>query len=224
MSSHTDSFVASGSSPSKVDSPTPPDFLLENHFSIFLLSPISPAGFAWIQEHLPADRITFGKRRRDRAEVFVGNPRRIAGRRVEHGVAMMDKRAVAGRIRKRLEQRLSNFLKCEPQDLARLKLGTLIHTLFLFEGDTEVLPGFNTAMGAVLSLVGNELVWEEPRAEEQPEAGGIEGGQLMEMTLDQMRDEILNAIRTLSWRQRMDVAAALLEDLKKPVGELERHT
>ena len=54
MSSHTDSFVASGSSP------TEPDFYCENHGSIFLLRPISPAGFAWIEENLPHDPITFG--------------------------------------------------------------------------------------------------------------------------------------------------------------------
>ena len=60
MSSHNDSFVASGSSPTEVDSRTQPDFLLENHSSIFLLRPISPAGFAWIEEHLPPDRMTFG--------------------------------------------------------------------------------------------------------------------------------------------------------------------
>jgi hypothetical protein len=54
MSSHTDSFVASGSSP------TEPDFFCENHGSIFLLRPISPASFAWIEEHLPPDRLTFG--------------------------------------------------------------------------------------------------------------------------------------------------------------------
>jgi hypothetical protein len=54
MSSHTDSFVASGSSP------TQPDFICEHHGSIFLLRPISPASFDWIEEHLPPDRLTFG--------------------------------------------------------------------------------------------------------------------------------------------------------------------
>jgi hypothetical protein len=44
----------------------------------------------------------------------------------------------------------------------------------------------------------------------------------MEMTLDQMGKEISAAIATLSWKQRMDVAAALLEDLRKPVGTLRR--
>ena len=53
MSSHNDSFTASGTSPTV-------DFLCENHGSIFLLRPISPSAFAWIQEHLPPDRITFG--------------------------------------------------------------------------------------------------------------------------------------------------------------------
>ena len=60
MSSHNDSFVASGSSPTQSVSEIPPDFLAENHSSIFLLRPISPAGFAWIEQHLPPDRITFG--------------------------------------------------------------------------------------------------------------------------------------------------------------------
>jgi hypothetical protein len=61
MSSHNDSFAASGSSPTRRgEVPSPPDFLLENHFSIFLLRPISPAGSAWIEERLPPDRITFG--------------------------------------------------------------------------------------------------------------------------------------------------------------------
>jgi hypothetical protein len=53
MSSHSDSFAASGSSPQ-------PDFISENHGSIFLLRPISPASFAWIEEHLPPDRLIFG--------------------------------------------------------------------------------------------------------------------------------------------------------------------
>jgi hypothetical protein len=80
----------------------------------------------------------------------------------------VDKRVVAGRIRKRLEQRLANFLGCETHDLAPLKLGALIHALFLFEGDTEVLPGFNTAMGAVSQLLGRDILWETPKAEETP--------------------------------------------------------
>ena len=53
MSSH-DSFAASGSSPTRSD------FICENHGSIFLLRPVSPASFNWIESHLPSDRITFG--------------------------------------------------------------------------------------------------------------------------------------------------------------------
>jgi len=54
MSSHTDSFVASGSSPTR------PDFICENHGSIFLLRPISLTAFLWIHENLPSDRQMFG--------------------------------------------------------------------------------------------------------------------------------------------------------------------
>jgi hypothetical protein len=53
MSSHSDSFAASGSSPTV-------DLFCENHGSIFLLRPVSLASFEWIEEHLPPDRITFG--------------------------------------------------------------------------------------------------------------------------------------------------------------------
>jgi hypothetical protein len=53
MSSHCDSFVASGNSPTS-------DFVCENHGSIFLLRPITSAAFEWIEEHLPADRLMFG--------------------------------------------------------------------------------------------------------------------------------------------------------------------
>jgi hypothetical protein len=54
MSSHSDSFVSSGSSPTRSD------FICENHGSIFLLRPISPAALLWIHENLPADRQLFG--------------------------------------------------------------------------------------------------------------------------------------------------------------------
>jgi hypothetical protein len=53
MSSHNDSFVASGSSPS-------PDFEVENHQSIFLLRPLTPVAESWIEEFLPEDCTYFG--------------------------------------------------------------------------------------------------------------------------------------------------------------------
>ena len=37
-----------------------PDFRVENHGSIFLLQPLTPAANSWIDEHLPEDRMTFG--------------------------------------------------------------------------------------------------------------------------------------------------------------------
>ena len=50
---YTDSFVASGTSPT-------PDFEVENHESIFLLRPLTPAAESWIQEFLPQDCTYFG--------------------------------------------------------------------------------------------------------------------------------------------------------------------
>jgi hypothetical protein len=50
MSSHNDSFVASGSSPTQA-----PDFQVENHGSIFLLIPQTPAARVWIDDHIGKD-------------------------------------------------------------------------------------------------------------------------------------------------------------------------
>ncbi len=49
---HKNEFASSGSSPT-------PDFIVENHFTIFLLTPLTPAANSWIDEHLPEDRMTF---------------------------------------------------------------------------------------------------------------------------------------------------------------------
>jgi hypothetical protein len=49
MSSHNDSFVDSGSSPTQ-SGRTPPDFLVENHGSIFLLKPLTPSATSWVEE------------------------------------------------------------------------------------------------------------------------------------------------------------------------------
>ena len=48
MSSHSDSFAASGSSPTV-------DFLCENHGSIFLLRPLTSSATSWIEEHIGQD-------------------------------------------------------------------------------------------------------------------------------------------------------------------------
>ena len=79
----------------------------------------------------------------------------------------VDKKIAAERIRARLEKRLAAFLGCEVGDLPRMKLGTLVHTLFLLLGDSEELGGFYTSMDGVLQLVGREMVWDvEPKVEE----------------------------------------------------------
>ncbi len=48
-------------------------------------------------------------------------------------------------------------------------------------------------------------------------------GQLMEpKTLDQIGEDLRLASQTLSWKERLDMAATLLENLRKPVGKLGR--
>lgn len=37
------------------------DIVVHNHGSIFLLAAVTPAGEAWMAEHLPEDAPTFGK-------------------------------------------------------------------------------------------------------------------------------------------------------------------
>lgn len=72
----------------------------------------------------------------------------------------MDNKLAAEKIRARLEKRLATFLACEVRDLPRMKIGTLIHTLFLLLGDTEELGGFYMSMSGVLQIVSQEIVWD----------------------------------------------------------------
>jgi hypothetical protein len=81
----------------------------------------------------------------------------------------VDKKLSAEKIRARLEKRLATFLACEVGDLPRMKIGTLIHMLFLLWGDSEELGGFHTSMGGVMQILSHEIVWDvEPKAEEVP--------------------------------------------------------
>ena len=51
-----DAFCTSGSSPTKM-----PDIVFENHFSIFLIRPVSPAGQSWLDENVgDSETLTFG--------------------------------------------------------------------------------------------------------------------------------------------------------------------
>jgi len=51
MSSHDDSFVRSGNSPTQ----SGPDFIVENHGSIFLLRPQNERAVAWADEHIGSE-------------------------------------------------------------------------------------------------------------------------------------------------------------------------
>ncbi len=54
MSSHNDSFVASGNSPTR-------DLVFENHGSLFLIRPLSESGQLWLDENVGDENtLTFG--------------------------------------------------------------------------------------------------------------------------------------------------------------------
>jgi hypothetical protein len=52
MSSHIDTFVCSGTSPTA-------DFIVEDYWTIFLLRPLTPAASSWIDQNLSEDRLMF---------------------------------------------------------------------------------------------------------------------------------------------------------------------
>jgi hypothetical protein len=54
----TDTFVASGTSPTEQSGP---DFFVENHGSIFLLRPVTPSASVWISDYIPDDAQTVGE-------------------------------------------------------------------------------------------------------------------------------------------------------------------
>jgi hypothetical protein len=51
MSSHNNSFVASGNSPTD-SGKSSADFAVENHGSIFFLRPLTPTAKSWVHEHI----------------------------------------------------------------------------------------------------------------------------------------------------------------------------
>jgi hypothetical protein len=53
------------------------------------------------------------------------------------------------------------------------------------------------------------------------EAGGYQ--LTRELTLREIGEELADAAKELTWAQRKDVVADLLEDLRKPVGKLGRN-
>ena len=50
----SDAFQTSGNSPTRAGK-TPPDFLVENHGSIFLLRPQNENAIAWVKDHIGSD-------------------------------------------------------------------------------------------------------------------------------------------------------------------------
>jgi hypothetical protein len=123
----------------------------------------------------------------------------------------VDKKLAAERVCARLEKRLANFLGCEVGDLPRLKLGTLINTLFLLLGDTHELGGVLRVDGRRVEDSGQRDCVGHRRDETGRDGNTESGHQLMrELTLDQMGKEISAAIQTLTLVQRKVIGELLL--------------
>jgi hypothetical protein len=52
-------FCTSGNSPTRRTEE--PDFVVENHFTLFLLFPRTKSAESWVEEFLPPDHLTFGQ-------------------------------------------------------------------------------------------------------------------------------------------------------------------
>ena len=78
----------------------------------------------------------------------------------------MDKKLAAEKIRALLEGRIARLLGCDVADVHSIKIGSMAHFLFLLVGDSEVMPGFNTAVTALRDLIGFELMLSVDKAEE----------------------------------------------------------
>ena len=74
----------------------------------------------------------------------------------------MDEGRAADNIHRHLERRIAFLLNVKPEELPKLKLGTLVHLLFALCGDSEEIGGFRTTIQGVLQLVGQQIVWADP--------------------------------------------------------------
>lgn len=81
----------------------------------------------------------------------------------------MDKKIAAEKIRALLEARVARMIGCDAADLRTLKIGSMAHFLFLLIGDSEAMPGFNTAMAVLRDLVGFEAMWSLEKSEAEVE-------------------------------------------------------
>jgi hypothetical protein len=76
-------------------------------------------------------------------------------------------------LRGQVSARLVRAMNIAEADIANLSLGELINALFLLHGDSGSTGNFSVSFGAVLKMIGQELMWYEP----DTNATGIEPAQ-----------------------------------------------
>jgi hypothetical protein len=68
-------------------------------------------------------------------------------------------------LRKLISDRIARALGLADEDLVNLPLSELINLLFLIHGDAGSTGNFSVSFAAALELVGEELIWYEPKME-----------------------------------------------------------
>ena len=74
------------------------------------------------------------------------------------------KQKIYDKLRGQVSARLIRAMDIAEADIANLSLGEIINTLFLIHGDQGSTGNFSVSFGAVLKMIGAELMWQEPEA------------------------------------------------------------
>ena len=79
---------------------------------------------------------------------------------------------LATKVRKLLEARLARRLETDASEASAFyfRIGSIVHLLFLLEGDSEGMPGIGATMSARNQLLGSDVVWAEVKNEKSEEA------------------------------------------------------
>ena len=70
---------------------------------------------------------------------------------------------LATKVRKLLEARLARRLETDASEVSgfHFRIGSIVHLLFLLDGDSEGMPGIGASMSALNQLLGANVVWVE---------------------------------------------------------------
>jgi hypothetical protein len=86
----------------------------------------------------------------------------------DHMPNELKKQKIYAALRGQVSARLMRATGIAEPDVANLSLGEMINTLFLMHGDGGSTGNFSVSFGAAMKLVGADLMWLEPPANNVP--------------------------------------------------------